>query len=67
VGTEPQQTNIANTLDSVEVVLRISLRSLAEKNPIALYELVEKARNPKHQFFGNTEEVLKQYALVGSD
>jgi hypothetical protein len=28
---------------------------------------VEKARNPKHQFFGNTEEVLKQYALVGSD
>lgn len=44
-----------------------SLGLLMQKNPIAFYELVMKARDRQHIFFGNTAEVLRGYALIEAD
>jgi len=48
----------------VVVTTMMSLEALMEKNPIAFYELVEKARNPKHPMFGNTQDVVAKWALI---
>lgn len=49
------------------LVTMLSLESLLESNPIAFHELTMKCRDDEHTFFGNTEEVLKQSALVQED
>lgn len=45
----------------------IALRNLMANNPIAFFELVEKARNPHHRLFGNSGEVLRSLALIERD
>lgn len=47
-------------------VTMFSIRSLLQENPIAFCELVMKARDDNHQLFGNTAEVLQQWALLDS-
>lgn len=42
----------------------MALESVMKDNPIAFYELVMKCRDPNHQFFGNTGEILKSRSLV---
>lgn len=44
-----------------------SLKTLFEQNAIALYELVEISRNPKHKLFGNTGDVLRKFNLIEAD
>jgi hypothetical protein len=41
-----------------------TLKSLKERNPIALYELVQIARNKDHIVFGNLDEELKRLNLI---
>ena len=48
-------------------VLMLSLKTLAEQNPIALYELVEISRDPKHKLFGNTGGILRDLNLIEAD
>jgi len=43
------------------------LSGLMDKNPLAVYELVEKCRDSSHKCWGDTEEVLKDCALLQSD
>lgn len=45
----------------------MSLRHLFDSEPIVAYELVMKCRDPKHSFFGNTGDKLKQLSLVQPD
>jgi hypothetical protein len=33
---------------------------------VAVYELIAKAYNPQHEFFGNAQEILERYDLVDS-
>jgi len=42
----------------------LSLTNLMRENPIAFYELVMKCRNPEHELFGNTGEVLSPLNLI---
>lgn len=42
----------------------LALETLVKKNPIALYELVQISRNPKHKLFGNTGDILRDLALI---
>ena len=49
------------------VGVMLSLKALAEKNPIAFYEIVQLARNRNHKFFGNVEKDLQDFSLLGSD
>jgi hypothetical protein len=48
-------------------VVMLSLKTLAEQNPIALYELVEISRDPQHKLFGNTGDVLRKFNLIEAD
>jgi hypothetical protein len=41
--------------------------NLMESDPICFYELVMKARNPEHQFFGKTGEKLFEMKLLEDD
>jgi hypothetical protein len=51
------------------IVTMMSLESLFNdlSGVLAVYELREKARNPKHEFFGNLGEKLKELSLVQQD
>ncbi|MCK9186017.1 hypothetical protein M0P48_01095 [Candidatus Gracilibacteria bacterium] len=49
---------------SIVTTTMIALRRLLDENPVAVYELVMKCRDPKHELFGDTGEVLKRYALI---
>lgn len=48
-------------------VTMLSLQSLIKDQPIAFYELVEKARNKDHRLFGKTGEVLEDLSLIQSN
>lgn len=48
-------------------VVMISLEALIKQNPLAFYELVQISRNPEHKLFGNTGDVLRQFALIEAD
>ena len=54
----------AEVPDSLTPVVMLSLKKLAADDPIALFELVELARDPSHKLFGNTGSTLKELALV---
>lgn len=45
----------------------MSLKSLMQKRPIALYELVMLCRDPKHELFGNAGDILKELNLIEGD
>lgn len=45
----------------------VTLESLAGSDPIGLYELRQKARDPEHQFFGDYERSLKDLAMLQED
>lgn len=42
----------------------MSFSALMERNPIALYELVQKCKNEKHELWVGTKPVLKDFALL---
>lgn len=48
----------------VIVVTMMSLQELFWNKPVIVYELVMLARDPSHQLYANTSEVLQQLALV---
>lgn len=55
---------------SLVATVTVPLRLLAEGGlggAMALYELHQKAKDPNHQFSGNTGEKLQRLGLVGSD
>lgn len=56
--------NGASEAEDVVGVAIMSIERLMRTNPIAFYELVMKCRVPAHQFFGNTRQVLMDFALV---
>ena len=45
-------------------ITMLSLESLLKENPIAFYEFTMKCRDRQHTLFGNTEEVLRDLALL---
>ena len=45
-------------------VLTMTLHALMKRNPILFYELVMKARNPDHKFFGTSEKALIAAGLI---
>lgn len=45
----------------------MSLRHLFASYPMAAYELVLKARESQHRFFGNSAFMLKKFGLVDFD
>lgn len=45
-------------------LVKATMMSIRSLDPISLYELVEVARKPDHQPFGNTGEKLKGLALL---
>ena len=61
---------LKNSSEEAEPLVRVtmmSLRSLAESDPIVFYELVELCRDPKHELFGNAGDALKRLSLVQGD
>jgi len=56
--------NGSEELDGLVGVTMMSIRKLTETHPIAFYELVMLARDPKHKLFGNTSQILSNLALV---
>ena len=48
------------------VATLMNAEELAVTNPIAFYELVQAARNPDHQMFGNTGEVVAKWGMGDS-
>jgi hypothetical protein len=68
--TEPTDLPLSTLPDGTTVptvTLRttmMSLRRLCETNPVAAYELVEICRDPGHEPFGDTGEVLQRLGLV---
>jgi len=44
----------------------MALDNLLELHPIAFYELVMKARDPRHECYGNTGQLLKSLNLLES-
>jgi hypothetical protein len=59
--------NGSEEVKSLVAVTMLSLQNIANDNPIAWFELVEKCRNDKHEFFGNTRKHLEELALVQSN
>jgi hypothetical protein len=51
----------------IVITTMMSLEAIMNSNPIAFYELVEKARDSKHVMFGNTKEVVSKWALMDSN
>ncbi|MDO8686688.1 MAG: hypothetical protein Q7K11_00565 [Candidatus Berkelbacteria bacterium] len=41
-----------------------ALRNLLQSNPIAFMGLMEKCRNDSYMFFGNSQQILEEVALV---
>lgn len=48
-------------------VLAMVLPDLMKENPIAFVELVALCRDPSHQLFGNTGEVLRARQLIDTE
>ncbi len=48
-------------------VIYLTLQELLKKQPIAFIELVSLARNPKHELFADTGDILKDLKLIESD
>lgn len=59
--------NGAEEVESLVVVMMLSLERLIQTNPIAAYELVEVCKNHTHIPFGNTGDVLKYSGLMESN
>ena len=58
---------LKNGSEEAQVVVTtsmLSLRALFNDNPIAFYELTQKAKNPKHKCFGNTQQILTGLSLL---
>lgn len=55
-GSEVPAAAVATTM--------IALRELFGSQPVAFYELVQLARDPQHQLWGDSEQVLKRYAML---
>ncbi len=58
---------LKNGSDEHEVAVKVvtrSMRGLFKSHPIALFELVEIAKDPKHEPFGVTGEVLERLGLT---
>lgn len=51
---------------SLVTVTMMTLYKLMEENPIALYELTEKCKNPEHIIFGQIEPILQDLALINN-
>ena len=56
--------NGSEVAEPVVITTMMSLEALMNSNPIAFYELVEKARDSRHQMFGNTRQVVEKTALM---
>lgn len=66
-GDEIKLVTLANGAEEalpVVATTMLSLERIIDSNPIAFYELVMKCRDQGHRFFGNTQEVLSDFALV---
>ncbi|MGQ0527595.1 MAG: hypothetical protein ACT4OY_06160 [Alphaproteobacteria bacterium] len=59
--------NGAEEAKPLVAVTMMSLEGLMQQNPIAFYELTMKARDSKHQFFGNAGQVLEKFNLVSAN
>ncbi len=59
--------NGSQEAEGLVVVAMMSLRKLIQEKPIVFYELVMKARDPNHKFFGQSIEDLKALSLVSVD
>jgi hypothetical protein len=53
--------------DGLTAPTMLSLEKLWEENPVALYELVQLARDSSHVLFGGTGGVLRKLALIEPD
>ncbi len=58
---------LKNGAEVAKTIVNTAMLSIQELNLIVFYELVMKARDSKHKFFGNTAEVLKALSLVQAD
>jgi hypothetical protein len=59
--------NGSDEADGLVRVTMISLRDLAETNPIAFFEMVMICRNRVHRLFGNVGDLLKGRNLIEHD
>ncbi|MDP3730644.1 MAG: hypothetical protein Q8R14_03860 [Candidatus Omnitrophota bacterium] len=67
---ELEMITLKNGATEIEVAVRVvmmSLDLLIQQKPIVFYELVMKARDPNHKFFGRSEEDLMALSLVERD
>ena len=68
--SSPRQIELQNgsRVEEFQVAaIMVSLRSLFDRRPIAFYELVMLARDPKHVIFGNNGEELVRSGLLDSN
>lgn len=66
--TEMEMVTLKNGMVETRVLVSTTmfvLGELFEKEPIQLYELVQKCRNSAHKMFGNTAQALADLSLVG--
>lgn len=64
---EPEAVTLKNGATEFKPLVAatmLSLGKLLQDNPIAFYELTMKARDSKHEFFGNVGSELKLLALI---
>ncbi|MEO8402870.1 MAG: hypothetical protein ABI597_13945 [Gammaproteobacteria bacterium] len=60
---------LKNGAEVSEAALLSTMKALEsfEKNVLALYELLEKCRNPEHKMFGNTKKLAEDAGLLIGD
>lgn len=56
--------NGADVPQPLVMTTSLCLSELLSNHPIAFYELTMSARDPQHQLFGNTAEVLQQFKMI---
>jgi len=64
---EVKLRNGTSEADVLVAATMLSLRALAESKPVALIELVEVCRDPKHTIWGQCAEELKDVSLLQPD
>lgn len=67
MSPEIKLIELKNGSKEAEMVIRttfMSMQDLFKKDPIALYELNELAKNPDHKIFGDKKEVLENAGLL---
>ena len=66
-STKPETVTLKNGASEVKglvTVTMLMLHDLLQDKPIVFYELVMKARDPNHKFFGCSGDNLKAVSLV---